>query len=53
MTIKEVYEKYKHCEDIMSFKNLKINSMEDQILYDLWQVIKGEYEANNKISKNE
>ncbi len=47
MTIKEVYEKYKHLDDFLSDKTMLTGSgFRMHILYQLWQAIK-EKEVKN------
>ena len=51
MTIQEVYEKYKHLNQILSDKEWFGDKLQDVILYDLWQAIKQEQVSheNNKV----
>jgi hypothetical protein len=45
MTVKEVYEKYKHLDKILSVEDrLWIENPEYVIMHDLWQAVKGECE---------
>ena len=38
----EVYEKYKHMDKLLSDKDWLPNTIQGQIIYDLWNVIKHE-----------
>jgi len=42
MTIKEVYEKYKHLDKALCDKFLVCHNFPGNILYELWQAIKKE-----------
>jgi len=47
MDIEEVYKKYKHLDSLLSFQGWEILSLKDQIMLDLWQVVK----QNNEMVK--
>lgn len=40
MDIKEVYEKWKHCDRLFSDKKWLSVNWQGEVLYDLWQAIK-------------
>lgn len=44
MNIKEVYEKYKHLDKLMSSKDVLNDTFKDCILRDIWKAIKAEAE---------
>lgn len=48
MSIQEVYEKYKHLDELLSDKEWLGGSQINQILFDLWQAIKKEIEGSRK-----
>ena len=44
----EVYEKYKHMDKLLSDKDWLPNTIQGQIIYDLWNVIKHENDGQQK-----
>jgi hypothetical protein len=47
MTIREVYERYKHLDALLSDEAK--GTRRDQVLYDLWQAVKQEVEGQEQI----
>lgn len=45
MKIKEVYEKYKHLDHLLTDKEWLWNNFQGGIIYDLWQTIKSEVQS--------